>query len=77
MTAEVKTTVVSFEQFSDYEFVPVASYYIKRAAGDFLFIHTRSRQLAQAFVDSEYGQGKYKVISSKLQKTTKEYTARG
>lgn len=63
-----KITVVSFEQFSNYEFIPPATFYIQSAMGDYIFIHTSSRAIAQEWVNEEYGKGRYTVKASKLQK---------
>lgn len=66
--SEVKTTIVPFEQFSAYDFIPPATFFIKNAMGDFVFIHTRERAKAQAWVDEHYGKGRYTVNASKIQK---------
>ena len=66
---KIKTTIVSYEEFSDYDFIPVANFFIKDALGQFIFIHSSDRALCQRWVDENYGVGKYKVVASKLQKT--------
>lgn len=63
-----KITVVTFEQFSNYEFIPPATFFIQNALGDYIFIHTASRAVAQEWVNEEYGKGRYTVKASKLQK---------
>ena len=63
-----KITIVEFEQFSNYEFIPPATFYIQNAMGDYVFIHTSSRAVAQEWVNDEYGKGRYTVKASKLQK---------
>lgn len=75
--SELKTTVVSFEQFSGYDFIPPATFFIKNAMGEFVFIHTRDRAKAQAWVDENYGKGRYTVNASKLQKGSGDVTVRG
>lgn len=65
----VRITTVEFEQFSDYEFVPPATFFIQNASGDYVFIHTSKRELAQAWVDENYGKGRYTVKASKIQAT--------
>ena len=65
---KVKTTVVSFEQFSAWDFLPPATFFIKNALGEFIYIHTRERAKAQAWVDDNYGKGRYTVNASKIQK---------
>lgn len=73
----VKTTVISFEQFSAYDFVPPATFFIRNALGEYIFIHTRERAKAQAWVDENYGKGRYTVNASKMQKGKGEVTVRG
>lgn len=63
-----RITVVTFEQFSNYEFIPPATFFIQNALGDYIFIHTASRAVAQEWVNEEYGKGRYTVKASKLQK---------
>lgn len=65
----IKTVVVKFEAFSEWDFVPPGSFYIRAASGDYLFLKTSDRQAAQAFVNTEYGTGKYTVVPAKVQKT--------
>lgn len=67
--AKVKITEVTFEQFTDYEFVPVSTFFIRGATGDYYFIHTAKRSVAQEWVDETFGKGRYTVVASKLQKT--------
>ena len=54
-----------------------SKYMIQLATGDLLFIHTRDRLAAQAFVDSEYGKGFYTVKQCKQGSGSGEYTASG
>ena len=63
-----KTTVILFEEFSNYEFIAPATFFIQNAMGEYIFIHTAQRAIAQAWVDEEYGKGRYTVKASKLQK---------
>ena len=63
-----KITVVSFETFSNYEFIPPATFFIQNALGEYIFIHTASRATAQEWVNENYGKGRYTVKASKLQK---------
>ena len=64
---KIKTTLVSYEDFSDLGFKDPATWYIRLATGDYLYIHTREREDAQKFVDSEYG-SHYTVRTSKMTK---------
>lgn len=65
----IKTVVVKFEKFSEWDFIPPGSFYIRPASGDYLFLKTSDRKAAQEFVNKEYGDGKYAVIPTKDQKT--------
>lgn len=65
----IKTVVVKFDTFSEWDFVPPGSFYIRPASGDYLFLKTSDRKAAQAFINKEYGAGKYAVIPTKDQKT--------
>ncbi len=75
--SEVKVTMVSYAEFSTYDFNPPATFFIKNAMGDYVFIHTRERSKAQAWVDENYGAGRYTVNSSKIQKGKGDLTCRG
>lgn len=66
---EVKVTVVSFEDFSDYEFNPPATFYIMDCLQNYHFVHTSDRKVAQDWVDETFGKGRYTVKASKIQKT--------
>lgn len=72
-----KTTIISFEDFSDDNFTKPSNYYVRIATGDFYFIHTRDRLLAQQFVDNEFGKGHYKVNASKMSKASGTESAVG
>ncbi|MND84985.1 hypothetical protein D3C80_768900 [compost metagenome] len=63
-----KITLVPYADFAAWEFIPPATWFIKDASGDYIFIHTSQRAKAQAWVDSEYGAGRYTVNASKIQK---------
>ena len=64
-----KVTIVDYNTFTDYLFIPPSTFYIQNAMGEYWFIHTASRQVAQEFIDSTYGKNRYTVVASKLQKT--------
>ena len=74
---EIKVSVVTHEEFTDYEFQPPSSFFIMDSMQNYIFYHTRSRAAAQQKVDEEFGKGRYKVIASKLEKGSGEYTVRG
>lgn len=68
MSSKQKITVVSYAEFSRWDFIPPATFYIKNALGEYIFIHTAKRSVAQDYIDSEYGKGRYSVNASRLQK---------
>lgn len=72
-----KITVVNFNTFSDYDFIPPATFFIQNAMGDYIFIHTSKRNLAQEWVDENYGKGRYTVKASKLQATKSKLESGG
>ena len=75
--SELKITEVSYEQFTDYDFMPPSSFFVKSAMGVFYFIHTADRAKAQAWVDEFFGKNRYTVVASKLQKNKGDITVRG
>lgn len=66
---ELKVTVIDYQTFTDYLFNPPSTFYIQNAMGEYIFVHTASRQVAQEYIDSVYGKSRYTVVASKLQKT--------
>lgn len=66
---EIKITVVSFEQYTDYEFIDPATWFVMTATQDYYYFHTSKREVAQAKADELFGKGKYVVKTSKMQKT--------
>lgn len=64
-----KVTIVDYQTFTDYLFIPPSTFYIQNAMGEYWFVHTSSRVAAQEYIDSVYGKGRYTVVASKLQKT--------
>jgi len=73
----LKTTVVTFEQYTALDFNPPATFFIMNALGEYIFIHTRERLKAQTWVDEHYGKGQYTVKASKLQRGKGDVTCRG
>lgn len=65
---EMKVTVVDYETFTDYEFIPVSTFFVRGATGDYYFFHTSKRAEAQKQADEMFGKGKYTVVASKLQR---------
>lgn len=66
---ELKTTVVDYNTFTDYEFIPPATFFVMDSLQNYHFIHTSDRKVAQDWCDDYFGSGRYLVKASKLQKT--------
>lgn len=66
---EIRVSVISYEQYTDYEYVEVATWFVVDAMQNYVYFHTSKRELAQAACDERYGKGKYSVKSAKVQKT--------
>lgn len=66
---KLKITDVTFDEFTDIDFTPPSTFFIRGATGDYYFIHTAKRAVAQDWVDENFGKGRYTVVASKLQKT--------
>lgn len=77
MTKGVKTSVVDFEDFNDLDFVSPSRWFIFNSMNEYLFIHVRDRQVAQDYVDEEYGKGRYKIRTVKVIKSKKDLTVSG
>lgn len=71
-----KITRVKYEDTLELDYKHPASFYIRDATGDFVYIHTRDRAASQEIIDQEYGAGKYRVQCAKQQKQTKPLTCR-
>lgn len=65
---EIRKTIVTYEQYTDYEFIDPATFFIVDAMQNYVYYHTSKREVAQKAVDEEYGKGRYSVKASKLQK---------
>lgn len=77
-TKDVKTTIISFEEFSAYDYIPHAAFYFKDALGNIIMIHSSKRDVCQAWVDENYPpKGKYKVIAAKISKTKSKLESGG
>lgn len=66
---EIRVSVISYEQYTDYEYVEVATWFVVDAMQNYVYFHTSKREAAQAACDERYGKGKYTVKTSKIQKT--------
>lgn len=82
MTKQIKTVEISYDEFSAWDFIPMGSFYIRTAMGNYLFLKTSDRAAAQACINEQFGKGKYSVVAAKLEKTKSrlesgEYSAVG
>lgn len=78
MSSEVKVTIVSYEEYTDIDFIDVATFYFKDALGNRHYIHTSKRSIAQQVADEFTGvKDKYKVIASKDQKNKSKLESGG
>ena len=66
---KIKVTQLSYEEFTDYEFQPPATFYVMDSLQNYTFIHTSQRAVAQEVVDEIYGKGRYTIKAAKQQKT--------
>lgn len=73
----IRYTVVSYAEYTDIDFEPPATFYVRSAMGDYYFFHTRDRAKAQAACDEMFGAGRYTVHSSKIQRGKGTLTCTG
>lgn len=69
MAKELKITEVSYEEFTDIDFIPPSNWFFKDALGNFIFCHTSKREVVQEYINENYGVNKYKPIPTKDMKT--------
>lgn len=74
--SKCKTTVITFEEFTDDEFKKPSNFYIMDAMQNYVFFHTRQREVAQEWCDKIYD-GRYKVNASKMSKAPESQSAVG
>ena len=67
---ELKITTVTYEDFTSIDFSPPSTWFFCNAMGEYIFIHTSKRSVAQEWIDEYSGvKGKYSAIPTKDQKT--------
>ena len=69
MNKDIEVVVVSYQQYTDYEFIEPGSYFMMDSMQNYNFFKTSDRAKAQAKCDEMFGVGKYTVKTSKNQKT--------
>lgn len=74
---ELKTVIVKFDKFTEWDFIPPGSFYVRIASGDYLFIKTSDRSAAQKYLNDEFGIAKYTAIPTKIQKSKSKQTNGG
>lgn len=73
--SKCKTTIITFEEFTDDDFKKPSNFYIMDAMQNYMFFHTRERSVAQEWCDKIY-EGAYTVNASKMQKNSGTNTVR-
>ena len=68
MSKEIKITVVPPEVFLEEDYRDTSKWYIVGATGDRYYFHCVERSKAQETCDSEFGKGKYKIRTDKMDK---------
>jgi hypothetical protein len=74
---ELRTSVVEYEDFIAYDYIPSAAFYVKTAL-QIIMLHSSKREECQEWVDLNYPpKGKYKVIATKNQVTKSKLESGG
>lgn len=73
----IVSVVVEYEEFTQWDFIPPGSFYIREGSGDYIFLKTSDRVAAQEYINKEYGKGKYTVIPTKIEKTKSKLESGG
>ena len=75
---QIETIIVEHKLFSEYDFIPPGSFYIRIATGDYVFYKTSDRAKAQAQIDLDFPpKGKYTAIPVKISKTKSKLESGG
>ena len=73
----VKVTQVTYEEFTEYDFLPPASFYCMDSMQNYTFVHTAKREVAAKVIEEIYGHSRYAIKASKIQKGDGNITAVG
>lgn len=73
----IVSVIVKYDDFTAWDFVPVGSFYIRDATGNYIFLKTSNRVSAQEHINNEYGKGRYTVIPTKVEKTKSKLESGG
>lgn len=74
--SKCKTTVLTFEEFTDDGYRKPSNFYVMDALQNYVFFHTRDRLIAQEWCDKIYD-GAYTVNASKMGKKSDSESAVG
>lgn len=66
---EIEVVIVSYQQYTDYEFIEPGSYFVMSASQDYYFFKTSDRAKAQQKCNELFGENKYLVKSGKMTKS--------
>ena len=75
---KIDTTVIEdLSKLNENGFKHPSKYYFINSLGWAVYIHTRSREVAEQYITDEYSKGFFKLRTSSLEKTTKDLTCTG
>lgn len=74
---EIKVSIITYEQYTDYEYIDIANYFIVSALQEYVYFHTNDRATAQAKCNEMFGVSKYTVKASKISKTKSKLESGG
>lgn len=66
---DIKVSIISYQQYTEYDYIDVANYFIVSAMQEYVYFHTNERSKAQLKCNEMFGEGKYTVKASKISKT--------
>ena len=58
---ELESVIVSYDEYTDMDFICPSKWFIRNSLGDFEFIKVQKREKAQEYFDAKYGVGKFIV----------------
>ena len=63
---EIKVTIVSYQDYTSYDFIDPATYFSMSALQEYYFYHTSDRLIAQKKCNELFGDGRYTVKTSRM-----------
>lgn len=76
MSSKIKTTIVEPFMFLEEDFKDPSRWYITDCMGNRVYVHCMLRQVAQEFINDEYGVGKYLIKTNKMIKPKGDVTVK-